>query len=77
MYAFGMFEIIVLAVSVLVFVTPMWTIFRKAGFAGPLSLLLLVPGLNLIVLYYVAFARWPAHDGNNRAPSPYDPIHPS
>ncbi|HES59116.1 MAG: hypothetical protein JW956_00590 [Calditrichaceae bacterium] len=38
---------------------PVWIIFSKAGFTGWLSLLLLVPVLNILVLYYVAFSKWP------------------
>lgn len=43
-----------------VIILPFWKIFSKAGFSGWLSLLLLVPVVNLIVLYVIAFARWPA-----------------
>jgi hypothetical protein len=38
-------------------VIPIWQIFRKAGFSGALSLLMPIPGVNLIVLYVVAFSR--------------------
>jgi hypothetical protein len=41
----------------IVAVVPFWPLFRKAGFSGPLSLLMLVPGVNLILLYVVAFSR--------------------
>jgi hypothetical protein len=34
-------------------------IFRKAGFAGALGLLMLVPVVNLFVALYLAFASWP------------------
>jgi len=37
---------------------PYWRIFSKAGFSGWLFLLMIVPLVNLIVLYYVAFASW-------------------
>jgi hypothetical protein len=39
---------------------PFWKIFAKAGFSPWLALLVLVPLVNLIVLYVVAFSRWPA-----------------
>ena len=39
---------------------PYWRIFRKAGFEPLLSLLLFVPLVNLVMLYYLAFAEWPA-----------------
>ena len=32
---------------------------RKAGFSPILGFLAFVPLLNLVLLYYVAFARWP------------------
>ena len=41
-----------------VMVVPYWKIFSRAGFPGVLSLVMIVPLVNLIVLYYVAFARW-------------------
>ena len=39
-------------------ILPYWRIFSRAGFSGWLSVLTLVPVVNLIVLYYVAFAKW-------------------
>lgn len=39
---------------------PFWKIFVKAGFSGWLSLLLLIPIANLVVLYIVAFTDWPS-----------------
>ena len=37
---------------------PYWRIFSKAGFSGWLSLLMIVPLVNLIILYIVAFSDW-------------------
>ena len=34
-----------------VWILPFWRIFAKAGF----------PGLNVVVLLYIAFAKWPVH----------------
>ena len=45
---------------VVILIFPFWMIFRKAGFSGALSLTLLVPILNVFVLLYLAFAKWPA-----------------
>jgi hypothetical protein len=39
-------------------IVPFWTIFKKAGFAPALSLLMLVPLVNVIMLYVLAFAPW-------------------
>ncbi len=41
-------------------VIPFWKICTKAGFHGALSLLMLVPVANVILLFYIAFADWPA-----------------
>ena len=43
------------------FVYVWWTIFDKAGFGGPLGLLMIVPGVNLIMLVYLAVTEWPVH----------------
>ena len=41
-------------------VWPFWRIFSKAGFQGALSLLMLVPIVNMFVPIYLAFTEWPA-----------------
>ena len=41
-------------------IVPFWKIFTKAGFNGLSSLLMVVPIVNIIVLFYFAFAKWPA-----------------
>jgi len=46
-------------VYVLVIVVPFWFIFGKAGFSKWLSLLMVIPVVNLLALYYLAFAQWP------------------
>jgi hypothetical protein len=47
-----------LPVFLVVGILPYWQIFKKAGFAPALSLLTVIPGVNLIVLYVVAFSDW-------------------
>ena len=47
-----------LFVMIPVLVVPYWKIFSKAGFSGALSLLMVIPLVNLIVLYIVAFSEW-------------------
>ena len=37
---------------------PYWVIFRKAGFQPFLSVLTLVPLVNVVLLYFVAFSEW-------------------
>ncbi len=41
-------------------IVPYWKIFEKAGFEPALSLLMLVPLVNFGLLFFLAFAEWPA-----------------
>lgn len=43
-------------------VLPFWRIFSRAGFAGALSLLMFIPVVNIVMLFFLAFARWPKVD---------------
>ena len=59
-----------------VVIAPYWVIFKKAGFSGALSILILVPVVNLIVLYVIAFSRWkvvPIPDFAGSYPPAYPP----
>lgn len=63
MYGYGVHTtggfVWMLVVGLLV-VVPVWRICAKAGYSGWLSLLVLVPLLNLGLLYFLAFAEWPS-----------------
>jgi hypothetical protein len=52
--AVGLLAAMLLAVIV---VLPFWIIFKKVGNHPPLSVLMLVPLVNLITLYLVAFSK--------------------
>ena len=41
-------------------IVPFWFIFGKAGFSRWLSLLMMIPVVNLITLYIFAFSAWPS-----------------
>jgi hypothetical protein len=56
----GPTEIVLIFVIAAVFVLPFWRIFAKAGFPGALSLLFFVPIVNIFLLFFLAFAEWPA-----------------
>jgi hypothetical protein len=53
-------SVIAVAVGVIAIVWPAWRICSRAGFPGALGLLIMVPLLNLVLLYVLAFAEWPA-----------------
>jgi hypothetical protein len=55
----GPAELMVLA-SALILVWPAWRICAKAGFPGPLGLLVILPVLNLVLLFFLGFAEWPS-----------------
>lgn len=56
----GAQEMIVLFLIVPLVVWSFWRIFSKAGFPGWLALGMLVPLVNLGLLFYLGFAEWPA-----------------
>lgn len=56
MWPFGPLMMLVMAAVVIV---PFWFIFSKAGYSKWLSLLMVVPLVNVILLYYFAFSKWP------------------
>ena len=50
--------VVFLFVLLVIVIIPYWQIFRKAGFAPALSLLMMIPLVNLIMLYVLAFSDW-------------------
>ncbi|SEK68407.1 hypothetical protein [Nitrosovibrio tenuis] len=49
-----------LIAATIFFVVPFWRIFKRAGFKPIFALLALVPGGILVLLWVIAFAKWPA-----------------
>jgi hypothetical protein len=52
----------------IVVILPFWMIFSKAGFSGWMSLTQIIPIVNVIALFYLAFAEWPIHRGGRKEP---------
>ena len=48
-----------LVVYAVLIIVPFWRIFPRAGWPSALSLLMIVPLLNLLLLWGLAFKRWP------------------
>ena len=59
-YSIGPLHLLIVAALVII---PFWQIFSKAGFSGWLSFLMVVPVVNAIALYFLAFAEWPGRRG--------------
>jgi len=45
-------------ITIVVLVIPYWMIWKKAGFSPWLSLLVVIPLVNLVMLYVLAFSEW-------------------
>ncbi|MGA7525258.1 MAG: hypothetical protein WBW84_22605 [Acidobacteriaceae bacterium] len=45
-------------IFIVIVMIPYWMIWKKAGFSPWLSLLMLVPLVNFIMLYVLAFSEW-------------------
>ena len=56
---FSTWQLILLVFLAIIIVIPYWKITEKAGYSGWLALLILVPGINLIYVYFLAFSNWP------------------
>jgi uncharacterized protein (DUF983 family) len=65
MFHTGFSELLIIG---LVIVLPFWKIFSKAGYSPWLSLTMVIPLVNIIMLFYLAFAVWPISRGINRIP---------
>jgi uncharacterized membrane protein YhaH (DUF805 family) len=59
---FDIYTVIAIAISIAIFLPPSARIVRRAGYSGWWALLMIVPGVNVIALWALAFIRWPALD---------------
>lgn len=80
MASMGVFFFLIILVIAIFFIFCFWRIFAKAGMAGPLALLVLIPGIgSLVVICILAFARWnvvPAPPQYGALPPGYPPPYP-
>jgi hypothetical protein len=58
-----MFHSLWFLIVVVISIIPFWKICERVGHSPWLSLLLLVPLVNLIFIYYIAFGEWPSQRG--------------
>ncbi|MFT5644904.1 MAG: hypothetical protein ACI83P_002468 [Janthinobacterium sp.] len=59
MGSFSTFHWLIALIWLVVFIVPAWRIAQKAGFPGALSLLMLIPMVNIILIWVFAFIKWP------------------
>jgi len=48
----------VIIIGSLIVIIPYWMIFKKAGFPPFLGILMVVPLVNIVLLYVLAFSQW-------------------
>jgi len=60
---FSMLVFVWMLIVGLLIILPFWKIFEKAGFSGPLAILMLIPFINILMIFYLAFTDWPALRG--------------
>jgi len=65
MEGFSAWHLIGLLFLVVLVIWPLWLIIRRTGNPGPAALLILVPVVGTLVLWWLALARWPALDQAN------------
>ncbi len=58
----GLPSILMMVVYAAVVVVPFFQLWKRTGHSGWISLLMLIPIVNLVMLYVLAFKRWPSVD---------------
>jgi hypothetical protein len=56
---FGLPELPFLLVGGIIIILPLWKVFSKAGYPGVLSLGMILPVVNIVLLYFLGFSDWP------------------
>jgi len=51
---------ITMLVMMVLIILPFWFIFSKTGYSEWLSLLMVIPIVNIAMLYFLAFSKWPS-----------------
>ncbi len=59
MGSFGLWHLLTIIFWLAIFLVPAWRIAQKAGFPGPLAFLMLIPLVNIIMIWVFAFVKWP------------------
>jgi uncharacterized membrane protein YhaH (DUF805 family) len=59
---FDIYQLAAIAIWIVILLPPSARIVRRIGYSGWWALLMIVPGVNVIALWALAFIRWPALD---------------
>lgn len=55
----GFSGLVMFLIMAVLIILPFWFIFSKTGHSKWLSLLMVVPVVNIVMLYFLAFSTWP------------------
>jgi hypothetical protein len=72
----GPTELILVLFIVLIWIWPFWKIFQKAGYPGWYFIVIFIPLVNIIALFYFAFTEWPVHKALREAGVAFPPKKP-
>jgi hypothetical protein len=70
MSIFSVWHFIIFLISILLF----WLIAKKAGYSGWWVLTMIIPLVNLIMVWVFAFAEWPVEHGPPRVTSTWKKV---
>ena len=59
MGSFSIWHWLIVIFMIAIFLVPAWRIATKAGYPGALSLLTLIPVVNIVIIWVFAFVKWP------------------
>ncbi len=60
----SIWQLFIIVFYTVIIVIPCWRILKKAGYPPVLSLLAMVPLVNVVALWLFAFAKWPKGSTN-------------
>jgi hypothetical protein len=60
---FGLPELLLLLVGGIIIILPLWKVFSKAGYPGALSVGMILPVVNVVLLYFLGFSELAGTEG--------------
>lgn len=66
MGSLSLFQWLIVAIVEACWIVPLWKLFKRLGFQGEWALFVLFPPAALLLLWLVAFRRWPIPDAFER-----------
>jgi len=61
----GLSGLLMIVVYIAILVVPFFQLWKRTGHSGWIALLMLIPVVNLVMLYVLAFKQWPAMPNRN------------